>query len=251
MALLTLDKPAAFNAFDPPMATALLARVREAAKNPEVGAVVLTGAGKAFCAGGDARAMAKAERPEQVFLALTGKFHPAIHLLATMEKPAIAAVNGVAAGGGFPLALACDLRVASTAARFKAAYLTLGVVPDGGSTWFLPRLVGPATARRLLLLDEPVDAERALALGLVDKVVPPEALLDEAVGLAQRLAEGPRFAIARTKRLLAQSGAASLQEQLAAERRYNAQSAATPDLREGLRAFEEKRPPRFPSASQT
>lgn len=248
--LLTLDRPGNFNAFDVPMAEELLDAVEAAAHDASVGSVVLTGAGRAFCAGGDVQAMAASAKPQEVFLALTKRFHPIVEALATMEKPTIAAVNGIAAGGGLPLALACDLRIASTQAKFKAAYLTLGVVPDGGSTWFLPRLVGPALARSLLLLDEALDAERAFALGLVQRVVPPDQLLDEALALAQRCAALPRFAAARTKRLLAQSSTTGLHEQLADERRLNAQSAAKADLREGLAAFQGKRPPRFPSASQ-
>lgn len=249
--LLTLNRPGTLNGFDPPMAKALHDALRAAAKDPGVGSVVLTGAGKAFCAGGDVAAMRAAVDKPGIFRALTGQFHPAIRTILTMEKPVVAAVNGAAAGGGFSLALACDVRLASDKAKFKPAYLSLGVVPDGGCTWTLPRLVGPAKARSLLLMDEVLDAPGALALGLVDRVVAQDKLLDEAMALGDRLAALPRFAAGKTKRLLLDSWAADSSTQLAAERRLNAQSAGLPDLEEGLRAFEEKRAPRFPSAAGT
>lgn len=248
--LLTLNRPETLNGFDPPMARALRDAVHAAAKDPGVGAVVLTGAGPAFCAGGDVAAMQAAADKPAVFRALTGQFHPAVKAIAEMEKPVLAAVNGAAAGGGFSLALACDARLASEKAKFKPAYLSLGVVPDGGCTWTLPRLVGPAKARELLLLDEVLDAAGAQRLGLVDRVVAPDKLLDEAMALGDRLAALPRFAAGKTKRLLLQAWGQDLGAHLAAERRLNAQSAGRPDLEEGLRAFAEKRRPRFPSATQ-
>jgi 2-(1,2-epoxy-1,2-dihydrophenyl)acetyl-CoA isomerase len=244
--VVTLNRPGSFNAFDVPMVEALLARLREVAEDPAVRSVVLTGAGKAFCAGGDLQAMrAAGENPAPVFGALTRSLHPAVELITRMAKPVVAAVNGVAAGGGVGLALACDLRVASREAKFKAAYLTLGVVPDGGITWLLPRLVGPARAREFLLLDEPIDAERAQQLGMVNRVVPGGELRAEALAWAQRLAAMPRGPLANTKALLAQTHRASLDQQLRAERRWNLASAQGQDLQEGLRAFTEKRPPKF------
>jgi 2-(1,2-epoxy-1,2-dihydrophenyl)acetyl-CoA isomerase len=247
--LVTLNRPDRSNAFDQAMAAELRGAVQALAKDPDVGALVLTGAGKAFCAGGDAQAMrqgfAGKGGAKAVFLGLTGQFHPLIHALATMPKPVIAAVNGAAAGGGFPLALACDLRIASPHAKFKPAYLTLGVVPDGGLMWMLPRFVGPGKAREIVLTDATILADQALALGLVNEVVEPARVVPRALELAQRMAEGPRFAIAQAKALLAKGERSTLKAHLDAERKANAASAALPDFQEGLRAFEEKRPPRF------
>jgi 2-(1,2-epoxy-1,2-dihydrophenyl)acetyl-CoA isomerase len=248
VAIVTLDKPDKLNAFDVPMAAALHDALARAARDDAVGAVVLTGAGRAFCAGGDASAMLAEAEPSKVFAELTAHLHPCSELLATMAKPTVAAVNGVAAGGGFSLALACDLRVAAQEAKFKAAFMTLGAVPDTGITWQLPRVVGPARARELLLLDLPVDASRALELGLVHRVVPSAHLADEALALARQLAQGPRFAQAKTKALLDGAFGRGLNEHLDDERRWNTESARLPDLREGLRAFAEKRKPRFGQA---
>lgn len=246
VAVVTLDRPLKFNALDAPSAAEVRQKLASLAKDKSTRALVLTGAGKAFCAGGDVAAMrAAGPKVAEVFHKLTGEMHPIAKLLATMDKPTVAAVNGVAAGGGFALALACDLRLAAPEARFKPAFSTLGVVPDTGTTWLLPRLVGPARARELLFLDEGLDAARALEWGVVNRVVEGPKLLDEAVAWAQRLADGPAFAFARTKQLLLESGTSTLDEHLRAERRWNRASAEHPDLQEGLAAFAEKRKPRF------
>jgi len=250
IATVTLDRPTKRNAFDVATVTALHEQVAALADDAEVACVVVTGSGSGFCAGGDLAAMRERLGTDApgLFAELTRHLHPTVRLLATMDKPTLAAVNGVVAGGGWGLALGCDLRIASDAAKFKTAYFALGVVPDGGITWLLPHAVGPAKARELLFLDEVIDAPEALRLGLVNKVVPADRLEAETMAWAERLAMAPRSVVARTKRLVGEAPLATLDAQLRAERRWNAASAAEPDLQEGLRAFTEKRAPRFPSA---
>jgi 2-(1,2-epoxy-1,2-dihydrophenyl)acetyl-CoA isomerase len=165
--------------------------------------------------------------------------------MSRMPKPVIGAVNGVAAGGGFGLALACDVRIASTAARFKPSYFRIAVVPDGGMTYFLPRLVGLARAQTMTFGDELVESHKALEWGLVTKVVAPESLMAESIAYARRLAHGPCLALAKAKDLLEHTFERTLEEQMDAERRENVASAATIDFAEGVRSFFEKREPHF------
>lgn len=246
VAIVTLARPAVYNAFTLSAIRELRERLEELTSDDEVGAIVLTGEGNAFCAGGDVDEMfANLHRAEQHFLDLTAAHHAVVTLLVAGPKPVVCAVNGVAAGGGFGLALCGDLRIASAKARFKPAYFKLGVAPDGGSTWLLPRLVGFARAQELLFHDRVVDAEEACALGLAHEVVPPERLMERALAEAQALAEGPAFALAAAKRLMAETTSHDLAEQLALERRLNSQSGGTPEFREGAQAFREKRAPRF------
>lgn len=246
VAIVTLSRPEVYNAFTLATIRELRARLDELTKDDAVGAIVLTGAGKAFCSGGDvAEMLANVHRAEEHFLDLTADHHEVVKLLVAGPKPVVCALNGVAAGGGFGLALCGDLRVASSAARFKPAYFKLGVAPDGGSTWLLPRLVGFTRAQRILLDDRMMSAKEAHELGLVHEVVPPEELMPRAMAEAARLASGPSFALAAMKKLLAQTTSHDLAQQLALERRLNAQSGGTAEFREGARAFREKREPRF------
>lgn len=243
VARITLNKPETLNAFDVPMVAEFRDAVEDAADDEEARAVLVTGAGDAFCAGADVKAVLP-EHANRHVRRLTLHLHAAVQSISHMEKPVVAAVNGVAAGGGMGLALACDVRLGSEKTRFKPAYLRIGLVPDGGITHSLGALA-PGLAAALLLLDEPIDAPRALALGLVQRLVPRAALQKEAEALSLRLASGPRFAIAKTKRLLRLAGQHTLEEQLALERKFNAESAADPDFREGLAAFLQKREARF------
>lgn len=247
VAIVTLDRPEVYNAFTLAMIKELRARLEEITRDDAVGAIVLTGAGNAFCSGGDVAEMeANLHRAHDHFLDLTADHHVVVKLLVAGPKPVVCAIHGAAAGGGFGLALCGDLRLASTAARLKPAYFKLGVAPDGGSTYLLPRLVGLSKAQELLFHDRVVKAEEALALGLVHEVVPPEALMRRALEEARALAAGPAFALAAAKRLLAATTSNDLDVQLAMERTLNAQSGATPEFAEGARAFREKRAPAFP-----
>ena len=247
VAILTMNRPDVLNAFDVPTIEAYHAAIHEAGRDPHVRAVVLTGAGNGFCAGGDVKAMRGAleKDPQGLFADLTKHLHAAVTALRRMPKPVVGAINGVAAGGGFGLALACDVRIASTAARFKPSYFRIGVVPDGGMTYFLPRLLGQARANAITFGDMLVEAQQALEWGLVSKVVPSERLLDDAVAYARRLANGPSFALAKAKDLLERTFERGLEEQLDAERADNVASAGTIDFAEGVRSFFEKREAHF------
>lgn len=246
VAVVALHRPAVYNAFTLAMIRELRARLDELTKDAAVGAIVLTGEGKAFCSGGDVQEMLdNVHRAEKHFLDLTADHHAVVRLLVEGPKPVVMAINGVAAGGGFGLALCGDLRIASDQARFKPAYFRLGVAPDGGSTWLLPRLVGFAKAQELLFHDRVVKADEALALGLVHEVVPAERLMARALEEANALAQGPAFALSAAKRLMAATSSSDLVTQLALERKLNSESGGTPEFREGARAFREKREPKF------
>lgn len=246
VAVVTLSRPQVFNAFTLSMVRELRARLEELTRDADVGALVVTGAGDAFCAGGDVAEMeANLHRAEAHFLDLTADHHAVVKLLVAGPKPVVVAVNGVAAGGGFGLALCGDLRIAGEKARFKPAYFRLGVAPDGGSTWLLPRLVGFTKAQELIFHDRLVNATEAVALGLAHEVVPQGTLMERALAEASALAEGPSFALAAAKRLMATTTSSDLDTQLALERRLNSQSGSTPEFAEGARAFREKRAPKF------
>lgn len=244
VATLTLDRPEALNALTVPVKVALRDALESLAGDRAVGAVILTGAGRAFCAGQD---LAERERPDAAPLdvEVRERYNPIIRAIRTMGQPVIAAVNGVAAGAGASLAFACDLRIAAEEARFVLAFGRIGLVPDSGATWFLPRLVGPAKAAELALVGDAVDAAEALRIGLVSRVVPGDQLLDEARTLAGRLAEGAPLALALTKEALQRSQTSDLDEALEGEAKLQGIAGASADHAEGLAAFREKRPPRF------
>jgi 2-(1,2-epoxy-1,2-dihydrophenyl)acetyl-CoA isomerase len=219
------------------------------APEPDVGAVLLAGAGPHFCVGadvGDLAAAAAAEAdPRPAVQALAGELHDLVRALAEVPVPVVAAVRGWAAGAGMSLALAADLAVAGVSTRLRPAYPAIGLSPDGGLTWTLPRAVGPARARHILLTDRVITADEALALGLVAVVVADDDVAAEAQALAQRLADGPVRALGRTKQLLRASGERDLATQLDAEAQAIAESAADPDGQEGVAAFRERRGPKF------
>ena len=251
VATLTLNRPQALNALDSTMAEALGARVVEIENDPAVRAVVLAGAGGHFMAGGDLKwfqgflekPAAEKRRLFEVFVREGA--HRSVLALRRMPKPVIASVRGAAAGFGLSLVLASDLALASENAVFTLAYVNIGTSPDGGSTHALVRAVGMKRAMEIALLGERFDAKRALALGIVNRVVP-EGELDRATAaLARRLAAGPAEALGRTKALINASWDASLAEQLDAEAASFAACAAGADFAEGIRAFVEKRPAKF------
>ena len=244
VATITLDRPQALNALTVPVKVALREALESIAADRSVRAVILTGAGRAFCAGQD---LAERERPDAAPLdvEVRDRYNPIIRALRSMGQPVIAAVNGVAAGAGASLAFACDLRIAAEEARFILAFGRIGLVPDSGATWFLPRLVGTATAADMALIGDPVDAAEALRIGLVSRVVPGSALMSEARALADRLAAGAPLAMALTKGALQRALTIDLDEALDGEAKLQGIAGASADHAEGLAAFREKRPPRF------
>ncbi len=244
VAIVTLDRPEALNALTVPVKVALREALESISGDRAIRAVILTGAGRAFCAGQD---LAEREQPDAAPLEVEvrERYNPIIRALRSMRQPVIAAVNGVAAGAGASLAFACDLRIAAEGARFVLAFGRIGLVPDSGASWFLPRLVGAARAAELALVGDPVTAEDALRIGLVSRVVPGDRLLDEARAMADQVAANAPLAATLTKRLLADAWSVDLDAALDAEAAAQGTAGATADHAEGLAAFREKRPPRF------
>ena len=247
VAEVTLNRPDKLNAFNEEMHRELRRCLDVVEGDPELRAVLLTGAGRGFCAGQDLgdRTVGEGAAPPDLGHTLETLYNPLIRRLRRLEKPVVCAVNGVAAGAGANLALACDIVLAARSASFIQAFCRIGLVPDSGGTWFLPRLVGEARARGLALLGEKLSAEEAAAWGLIWRAVADEALLDEARGLARRLAEAPTRGLALIKRALDASWANDLDAQLDLERDLQREAGRTEDYREGVRAFLEKRQPRF------
>ena len=248
---ITLDRPDALNALDDPTKEALVGALGEAAEDETVRAVALTGSGRAFCVGQDVRELEQGYREGRapdLAAALERHYVPLCRLLAGMPKPTVAVVNGVAAGAGVSLALACDLRLASSAARWRLAFSGIALVPDAGSTWHLPRLVGLSRAMEIALLGDWVDADQALAFGLVNRVWPAEDLQREAEAALAALAAGPTLALARTKALFRGHLGTDLAGALAGEAEAQVAAGQTKDHLEGVTAFLEKRPPNFQGA---
>ncbi|MCK2213046.1 enoyl-CoA hydratase-related protein [Actinomadura sp. ATCC 31491] len=246
VATITLDRPDAMNSLTAEVKQALLDALRRAADDRSIRAVLLTGSGRAFCAGQDLREHAdNLEAGRGLADTVRLHYNPVVELLATMPKPVVAAVNGVAAGAGASLAFACDLRVASEKAKFALAFAGIGLAPDSGASWTLQRLVGLGRAAELLLLGEPLDAARALELGLVTRVVPADDVLKTAHELAVRLAQGPTLAFAATKRALAHAAAHPLSSALALEADLQDECVATRDHHDATRAFLAKQRPAF------
>ncbi|WP_336208105.1 enoyl-CoA hydratase-related protein [Nonomuraea sp. LPB2021202275-12-8] len=246
VATITLDRPEAMNSLTAEVKTALLEALRQAAGDQQVRAVLLTGSGRAFCAGQDLREHAdNLEAGRGLANTVREHYNPIVELITTMDKPVVAAVNGVAAGAGASLAFACDLRVASEKAKFALAFAGIGLAPDSGASWTLQRLVGLGRATELMLLGEPVDAPRALELGLVTRVVPADDVLKTAGELAERLAQGPTRAFAATKRALAHAATSSLPDALAVEADLQDECAATADHLAATTSFLAKERPTF------
>jgi 2-(1,2-epoxy-1,2-dihydrophenyl)acetyl-CoA isomerase len=246
VARITLARPDAANAIDLALARELADAALRCDEDPAVRAVLLTGEGRMFCAGGDLSAFAAAGDGAPALLKqITAQLHVAIARLARMRAPVVAAVNGPAAGAGFALACAADLAIASDAARFSLAYTRVGLAPDGSSTWFLPRLVGARRALELMLTNRTLSAEEALAWGLVNRVVPAAELGAASEALARELAAGATGAFGAVKRLLLLSGSQGLEGQMEWEARAIADAARSRDGAEGIAAFLARRPPRF------
>jgi 2-(1,2-epoxy-1,2-dihydrophenyl)acetyl-CoA isomerase len=244
VATITLNRPEALNALTVPMKQALLAAFRQVGRDAVVRAVVLTGAGRAFCAGQDLRERLELDAAP-LGVEVRERYNPIIRAMRSLPKPIVAAINGVAAGAGASLAMASDIRIASEGASFALAFGRVGLVPDSGATWLLPRLVGVTRAAELALLGDPVPAAEALRLGLVGRVVAADALATEARSVAARLAAGAPKAMALTKRALQAAWTHDLDAALDYEAYLQDLAGRTNDHAEGLTAFLEKRPPRF------
>jgi len=243
IAWLTLNRPDRLNAFSPAMLLAFGEALQRLSEDPGVGAVIVTGAGRGFCAGGDVKTMP--ERASQGFEERVEGLRRLPMLLRTMPKVVIAMVNGPAVGAGLGLAMACDLRIAGRSARFGTGFAGVGYSGDFGGSWTLTRLVGTAKTRELYLLGEIIDAETAQSLGLVNRVVDDDALHDEAAALARRIADGPRIAYGYMKRNLFAAETEPLATVLEMEAVHQARTAMTEDHLEASRAFAEKRRPVF------
>jgi 2-(1,2-epoxy-1,2-dihydrophenyl)acetyl-CoA isomerase len=247
VATLTLNRPDRLNALSTSILDGLLEALPRLAADPEIAVVVLTGAGRGFCAGGDVKSMAEGSSQMAVPDAVQRlrRRMEVSRLLHEIPKPTIAMVNGPAAGAGLAMALACDLRVASESARFITAFVKVGFSGDFGGSYFLSKLVGTGKARELYYTGEPLDARQALALGVVNEVVPDFELLDSTMALARQLAGGPRIALGLMKRNLNAAENGSLSELLDLEALHQVQAGRTEDHLEAARAFVEKRPPVF------
>ena len=251
LAVITLNRPEARNALSPAM-IADLGNALETCRRPQVRAVMITGSGGAFCSGADIKDFLSqqesggSEALSNHLRVLAGELHQKVIVaLRRLEKPVVAAINGVAAGAGFSLALACDLRLAAHDARFLMAYGNIGCTADGGSTYLLPRLVGFSKALELYTASQPISAEYARELGLVNQVIPAENFPRHSLEAASRLAQGPTAAYGRVKTLFNQSWDNGLESQLEAETEAISQIALTRDFREGILAFSQKRQPWF------
>jgi 2-(1,2-epoxy-1,2-dihydrophenyl)acetyl-CoA isomerase len=244
---LTLNRPERLNALNAALIEALSAGIERAGAEPECRAVLITGAGRGFCAGADLanRAFAPGDARPDLGQALEMGLNPIIRAIRNLTKPVVCAVNGPAAGAGANIALACDIVLAAKSAQFLQAFARIGLIPDAGGTFVLPRLVGDARARALMMLAEPIGAERAEAIGMIYRAVDDEDLMGEARTVAERLAAGPTHALGLMKRALAASPTNTLGDQLDLERDLQREAGASDDYREGVRAFLDKRPANF------
>ncbi|MEC3979727.1 enoyl-CoA hydratase-related protein [Amycolatopsis sp. H20-H5] len=244
---LTLNRPQAYNSLTVELKELLLAALREAAADDNVRAVVLTGSGKAFCAGQDLKehvGLLQANDPAPLHT-VKEHYNPIVHTIVEMPKPVIAAINGPAAGAGAAFAYASDLRIASTSANFLMAFANVGLGPDSGASWTLQRLIGLGRAAELMLLARTVEPTEALTLGLVSEVVAPEDLAARTQAIAAKLAAGPTVAYAKIKSVLATAAQSTLEKALQAEDEAQSALGATADHAEAVAAFVEKRRPTF------
>lgn len=249
---LVLNRPKAGNAINVEMAKALMDAAIACDEDPTVRCVVLTGAGRMFCVGGDVKLFSSAgDRIPHLLKELTSYLHSAVSRLARMQKPLVTVINGPAAGAGFSLALLGDIALASRDASFTLAYGKLGLSPDGGSTWLLPRLIGLRRAQELMLTDPTLTTEQAAELGLVTRVCDADTLAAEADRLVEQLVRSAVGAWGRTRELLLATYGASLESHLEAEARAIARAGRSSESREGIAAFAERRPADFISANAT
>lgn len=244
---LTLNRPDKLNAFNEDLHLALRAALTRAHEDDAVRAVLLTGAGRGFCAGQDLgnRDPRKGGPKPDLGHTLETFYNPVIRLIRTLEKPVICAVNGVAAGAGANIALACDIVLAARSARFVQAFSKIGLIPDAGGSWTLPRILGEPRAKALTMTAEPLPAQTAADWGLIWKAIDDQALMSEAMALARTLADGPTLGLGLTKRLIHEAATNDFDTQLGRERDCQRQAGHSDDYAEGVTAFLEKRPARF------
>jgi 2-(1,2-epoxy-1,2-dihydrophenyl)acetyl-CoA isomerase len=246
--VISLNRPKRLNSFNAKMHAELREALTKVERDPSSRALLITGSGRGFCAGQDLSERNHAPNssmPQDLGVSLENNYNPLVRQLRSLELPVICAVNGVAAGAGANIALACDLVLAARSASFIQAFCKIGLVPDSGGTWTLPRLVGQARAMGLAMLGEKVPAEQAERMGMIWKVVDDEALRDESLALAHRLASQPTRGLALIKRAMHSSWNNSLDQQLDLERDLQTFAGRTEDYREGVAAFMEKRQPNF------
>jgi 2-(1,2-epoxy-1,2-dihydrophenyl)acetyl-CoA isomerase len=247
---IALNRPDAYNALNLEMMKMLSEALASAATDPAIEGVLLTGNGKAFCSGGDLKWISQqADSAGAVLYRLAPEFHNSIERIRRMEKPIVAAINGIAAGGGFSLALACDFRVMGESAVLRQAYTSSGLSMDGGGSFALPRILGLAKAMEIMAFDSPISAAEALEWGLVTKVVPDDQVIPETLGMLSTLTQGALHSFAWSKRLMLESFSNTLDTQLELERQGISDCAAHPNGQEGIKAFIEKRKPNFPTKS--
>ncbi|MBT6272935.1 MAG: enoyl-CoA hydratase/isomerase family protein [Chromatiales bacterium] len=247
VALLTMNRPNVMNAFSEEMREALLVHLQEAGADPKVRCIVITGYGKAFSAGGDIANMVGLQEANdtEVIPARIDIAGRVLNLLKTLPKPVIAAINGAAAGGGMNLSLGCDMRLGSPKTFFSEAFVRIGLVPDWGGFHSLTRIVGTSKAMQLMMTGERVPADEAFRLGLLDQLFDVETFLDDSMAFASRIASGPSQALARIKEGVYLGANGTLEDVVAFERQVQTELFLTDDSREGMKAFMEKRPPRF------
>lgn len=244
IATITLNRPKVFNSFNREMAFAVQEALDKANQDATVRAIVITGEGKAFCAGQDLAEVSGPENPG--FQSILGEhYNPIVRRIREIEKPVIAAVNCVAAGAGANIALCCDIVVAAQSASFIQAFSKIGLIPDSGGTYFLPRLIGFQKASALMMLGDKVSAEEALQLGMLYKVFPDESFADDVASLSMQVAQMPTFGLALTKKALNHSLTNSFEQQLELEESLQIKAGRSEDYREGVTAFMEKRKPTF------
>lgn len=245
VAEITLNRPESLNAFNDQMAAEMQDALKTAERDPKVRALLLTGAGKGFCAGQDLNAVRERPAGHSFRDHLLKTFNPIVAKLSSLEKPVIAAINGAAVGAGFGIALACDIRYAAESAKFRMAFIGIGLAPDSGTSYFLPRLLGLGRALELAYTNELLDAPTALTLGLVNKVLPAADLLPQARALALQLAAGPTRGYGLTKRAMLHAATNTLADALDYEAHAQDIAGRTDDHKEGVAAFLEKRKANF------
>lgn len=245
VALITLNRPERRNAITNAMLSELMQAFKNAQEDAAVRAILLTGAGKGFCAGQDLQDLPRDMGDNYIYEHLATRYNPLIALIRGIEKPIIAAINGIAAGAGASLALACDLRIMADDASLLQAFSNIGLIPDSGSTWFLVRQVGYSRAFELTIEGERIPASRCLELGLTNRVVAAESLLNEARSWAEKLARRATYAIGLTKRAMNKAMTSTLMDAMETEAQLQQLASESQDFVEGMKAFQEKRPPVF------